>query len=91
MHGTFGKRSGPAYTSSLGDTTMEDGFMLKELRIWTEQRDFENIYTQRSSQIDPIYYKNENLFFYLRLAESNGALVDPKNFARFNPKIYDSP
>ena len=65
--------------------------MLKEFRLWIDQLDFERIYTHRTSQIDPTYYKNEKLFYYLRFASSTGATTSDYNFARFNPNLYDSP
>jgi hypothetical protein len=91
LYGVFGKRPESSLISKLDDLSVQGGFMIKEFRLWIDQLDFEQIYTHRSSQLDPAYFKNEKLFYYLRLSTSDGGLTGEKNFARFNPRQYTSP
>jgi len=55
--------------------------MVKEIRVWTEKRKENTTKDTRSQQIDPLFSKNKNLLYYLKLAKEQKVI---RNFARFN-------
>ena len=73
--GTFGQQANGAKLA--GPTEL----MVKEIRVWTEKRKDSTTKDTRNQQIDPVFIKNKNLFYYLKLAKEQ---KNHKNFARFN-------
>jgi hypothetical protein len=61
-----------------------NGMMVKEFRLWTEQRTKKKLAMHRNSQLDPSNGDNARLLHYLRFGSAN---YNHRNFARYNPNF----
>jgi hypothetical protein len=77
LEGQFGK-------SSVSGNGVSGGMLVKEFRMWTEQRSVKQISLYMHSQVDPTIKENSKLLHYLRLASASYKHL---NFARFNPNF----
>jgi hypothetical protein len=66
MTADFGYQKSSQPTVGLRET-VSGGFMVKEIRLWAEQREDDKLFWRRNQQIDPELEINNKIISYYRL------------------------